>query len=89
MRRMALTAFLAAIGWAAASVAATSAVAATLCVGSGPGCYATIQGALDAANDGDRITIASGTFAGGITIDKSIHLVGAGAAWTTIDGGGP
>jgi len=84
-----LTAFLAALGWAAASVAATSAFGATLCVGSGPGCYATIQGALDAANDGDTVTIASGTFAGGITIDKSIHLVGAAAASTTIDGGGP
>ena len=89
MRRMALTAFLAALGWAVASVGATSAFAATLCVGSGPGCYATIQGALDAANDGDTISIASGTFAGGITIDKSIHLLGAGAVLTTIGGGGP
>jgi hypothetical protein len=89
MRRLALTAILATLGWAAASVAAQSAFAATLCVGPGPGCYSTIQAALNAANDGDTISVPSGTFAGGLTIDKSIHLVGAGAASTTIDGGGP
>jgi hypothetical protein len=41
------------------------------------------------ASDGDTIRIGPGTFAGGITIDKSVNLVGAGAASTTISGGGP
>jgi hypothetical protein len=61
----------------------------TLCVGDRPGCYATIQDALDAAHDGDTIRVGPGSFAGGITIDKSVDLVGAGAKATVIDGGGP
>ena len=61
----------------------------TLCVGDKPGCYATIQAALEAAHDGDTIKVAPGTFAGGITIEKSVDLVGAGAKATVIDGGGP
>jgi hypothetical protein len=61
----------------------------TLCVGDRPGCYATIQAALDAAQDGDTIRVGPGGFAGGITIDKSVDLVGAGAKATVIDGGGP
>src|SRR5947207_12721220 len=89
MRQLAATALLAALGWVAGSVAATSAFAATLCVGPASGCYATIQGALDAAHHGDTINVAAGTFAGGITIDKSVRLVGAGAASTIIRGGGP
>lgn len=63
--------------------------AATLCVGAKAGCFATIQAALDAAQDGDTIAIRPGRFAGGITITKSVQLVGAGAGATTIDGGGP
>jgi hypothetical protein len=59
------------------------------CVGSKPRCYATIQAALDAARDGDTIRVAAGTFAGGITIHRSITLVGAGARATIIKGGGP
>ena len=62
---------------------------AGLCVGSKPGCYATIQAAVDAAHDGDMIKLAAGTFSGGVTIDKSVSLVGAGAAATIIKGGGP
>jgi hypothetical protein len=61
----------------------------TLCVGDRPGCYATIQAALDAAHDGDTIRVGPGSFAGGITIDKSVDLVGAGAKATVINGGGP
>ncbi len=60
----------------------------SLCVGSGAGCYATIQAALDAAHDGDTIRLGRGTFAGGITITKSVRLVGAGARATIIKGGG-
>jgi hypothetical protein len=60
-----------------------------VCVGFTPGCFATIQAAVDAAHDGDTITIAPGTYAGGITIDVSVDVQGAGAAKTTIEGGGP
>jgi hypothetical protein len=38
-----------------------------LCVGNKPGCFTTIQAAVNAASDGDTITIAPGTFAGGVT----------------------
>ena len=61
----------------------------TLCVGHGHYCYATIQAAVDAAHDGDRVAVAPGRYAGGITIDKSIRLAGAGARATVIRGGGP
>jgi len=61
---------------------------AVLCVGGGAGCYSTIQAALDAAHDGDTIRVGRGTFAGGITITRSVRLLGAGAASTAIKGGG-
>src|ERR1700759_2199040 len=61
--------------------------AAALCVGSGGGCYPTIQAAVDAAHAGDTITIGAGTFAGGVTIIKSVSLQGSGAASTVIRGG--
>src|SRR5215204_5594262 len=70
-------------------VGAGPASAATVCVGGGPACHATIQGAVDAAQDGDRIMIAPGTYAGGIVVDKSVELRGAGARATVISGGGP
>ena len=66
-----------------------SAQAATLCVGPQAGCFAQIQPAIVAAQDGDTIAVAAGTYVGGITIDKSIRLQGAGANKTTINGGGP
>ena len=62
--------------------------ASTLCVG-GPHCYATVQAALNAAQDGDTVRIGPGTFAGGVTITKSVDLVGVAAAATSISGGGP
>jgi hypothetical protein len=53
------------------------------------GCdYSTIHAALVAADDGDRILIAPGTYAGGFAIDDDVSLIGAGAAATTISGGG-
>lgn len=61
----------------------------TLCVGAHAGCYATLQEAVDAAHDGDTITIAPGRYAGGVTIDVSVDIRGAGAGATTIAGGGP
>lgn len=72
-----------------ARVKALPAHGASICVGGGSGCFATIQAALDAAHEGDTIHLASGTFAGGVTITKSIRLVGAGARSTVIRGGGP
>jgi hypothetical protein len=72
-----------------AGLSAHPAFAASVCVGSGPGCYSTIQAALTAAHDGDIVHIGPGTFAGGITIDASVSLIGAGAGRTIIEGGGP
>jgi hypothetical protein len=63
--------------------------ATSLCVGNQPGCYGTIQPAVDAAPQGATITIGPGTFTGGITIAKSLTLRGAAAAATVISGGGP
>ena len=62
---------------------------ATLCVGRAQGCYSTIQAAVDAAHNGDTIRVERGTFDGGVTIDKSVSLLGAGARGTIISGGGP
>jgi pectin methylesterase-like acyl-CoA thioesterase len=51
---------------ATTAVDAKSQAARTLCVGSKPACYSTIQGAVDAAHDGDTIAIAQGRYAGGV-----------------------
>jgi hypothetical protein len=67
---------------------AGAAQSSDLCVG-GPGCFATVQAAVDGAQDGDTIRIGPGTFAGGITIAKDVQLVGVSAGATTIEGGGP
>jgi hypothetical protein len=66
-----------------------AAFAADRCVGKGTGCYSTIQAAVDASRDGDSISIRPGSYAGGISIAKSIRLTGAGADATVIRGGGP
>lgn len=86
---MTKTAFCAALGLAAAAFTSAPASAATLCVGAKPPCFTSIQAAVDAAADGDTIEIGPSTFTGGITIDKSVQLVGAGPGATTIEGGGP
>jgi hypothetical protein len=70
-------------------IAGASAFAAERCVGERAGCFASLQSALDAANDGDTIRLASGTFAGGATVTKSVALVGAGQHATVLEGGGP
>jgi hypothetical protein len=77
------------VAGAALALAASPARAATLCVGPGPGCFATIQAAVNAAHDGDTITIAPGVYAGGITINVSVSIVGAGARATVVKGGSP
>jgi hypothetical protein len=79
-----------ALGETGIGLVAQPALAATMCVARAtPGCFSMVQPAVDAAHDGDIITIGPGTFAGGITIDKSVELVGAGSYATIIKGGGP
>jgi hypothetical protein len=67
---------------------AQPALAANLCVGGGPGCFSTLQAAVSAAHDGDTITVAPGRYAGGVMIDVSVKIIGAGADSTVIRGGG-
>jgi len=77
------------------------ATAVLLVVGAGPasagtlrvcpsGCpYTQLAPALAAAHDNDTIKIGAGTYDGGVTVDVSVKLVGAGANSTVISGGGP
>ncbi|OFE18764.1 hypothetical protein BA895_00790 [Humibacillus sp. DSM 29435] len=74
---------------AAASPAAASADTHVICVGSTPGCVATLDAALVSAHDGDTLRLGPGSYAGGVTVSKSVHLVGAGEGRTVIRGGGP
>jgi hypothetical protein len=69
----------------ALAVGAVSAEAKSQVVGPGE----SIQKAMNAAHDGDVIRIGPGTFAGGVTIDKSVEVIGSGAGKTIIEGGGP
>jgi hypothetical protein len=85
VRRLNLVAIAAVSALALASAGRS---ASTPCVG-GPHCYSTVQAAVDAAHDGDTVRIGPGTFDGGITITKSIDLVGVAAAASSISGGGP
>ncbi len=90
MRRLTFTLLLALVAGGVIAAAGYAAHGAgTLCVGSKPGCFSTIQAAVDAAQDGDTITVAPGTFAGGVTILVSVNLIGAGSNKTIISGGGP
>jgi hypothetical protein len=89
MRRLMFVAGAALVAAATITLAAPAAFAANLCVGNQSGCFSTLQAAVDAAKDGDTITISPGTHAGGVTIDVSVKLVGAGAGRTIISGGGP
>lgn len=88
-RGAALVAAFAAAVIVCGAATASARPATTLCVGAKAGCYPTIQAALDAAENGDTIAVGAGAFEGGITISKSVQLVGAGAGATTIQGGGP
>ena len=86
MRRLLATSL---VAIATLGTSAAHADARRLCVGSGAHCFASIQAAIDAANGGDVVHIGPGTFEGGITIDESLQLIGAGAGVTVIRGGGP
>lgn len=65
----------------------TPAHAATLTVCPSGCAYSQIQPAISAAADGATITIAAGTYKGGLLIAKNITLQGAGADQTIISGG--
>jgi hypothetical protein len=88
MKRLLFLAVVAVLALSGAGVGLSATAAKTLCVGSKPGCFATIQAAVNSAGDGDTISIPPGTYAGGVTIDVSIRLQGAGAGRTAISGGG-
>ena len=67
------------------AVMAVPVAAATINV---PGDYGTIQAAIDAANAGDTINVAAGTYYENITLKDGVEVLGAGADVTTINGGG-
>jgi hypothetical protein len=81
---VALTAIVLAIAPAASGASAAN----VRCVGHPP-CFATLQKAIDAAHDGGVILVEPGTYAGGVTIDKSVEVIGSGASRTIIKDGGP
>src|SRR5437762_605335 len=89
MKRSTITIWLALLVGGVTAAAADSAATTNPCVGAGAGCFSTLQAAVNAAHDEDTIHIGPGTFAGGVTIDQSVKLVGAGARSTIISGGGP
>jgi hypothetical protein len=68
-------------------IAQASAATVDVCPSGCP--YTQLAPALAAAHSGDQITIGPGTYAGGVTIDVSVKLVGAGHRRTVIRGGGP
>ena len=74
---------------AAATITAGQASAATLTVCPSGCAFNQIAPALAAANNGDTISIAPGTYKGGVTIDVSVTIAGAGPGRTIISGGGP
>jgi hypothetical protein len=68
---------------------ATNASASSIAV-CASGCpFTQLQPALNAARDGDTVTVGPGTYVGGITITRSVKLAGAGSDGTIISGGGP
>ncbi len=52
-------------------------------------CYASLAEALAHTVNGDVVSLAEGTYKGGVTITKSVRIRGAGEGATVIEGGGP
>jgi hypothetical protein len=77
-----------------AALSAARATAATLCVNPGGtgGCFASIQAAVDAAENNDLVQIAAGTYNESVSLTGStrgrLQVRGAGATDTVIDAGG-
>ena len=74
----------------AALVTAPAAVAATLTVSNpgGGGSYTSIQAAVNAAHNGDTVSVAAGTYVGQVVLNKYVTLIGAGRDTTTIQSPG-
>jgi hypothetical protein len=90
MRRLGVVVALGALlGMFGGLVGARQASAATLNVCQSGCPYTQLAPALAAAHSGDTITIGPGTYAGGVTINVSVKLAGAGPDATIIKGGGP
>ena len=53
-----------------------------------PGNFPTIQAAISAANPGDTILVSSGTYHENVAVTKSLNILGASPATTTIDASG-
>ena len=85
--RRTVLACMAATAVGSGAIVAQPALAGSLCVGSGSGCYPTIQAAVAAAHNGDTIVIGPGTYRGGVSILKSVRIKGSGASSTIIRGG--
>ncbi len=66
------------------------AAAKTLCVNQAapPGCFATISAAVAAANPGDLIQVAPGTYNEDVVIPKTLSLLGANKGTTIINAAG-
>lgn len=73
-----------------ASLFASSALAATLCVNTSgkQGCFTTISAAVSAASAGDTIDVSQGTYAEQVTITKPLSLVGDNRENTIISANG-
>jgi nitrous oxidase accessory protein len=64
--------------------------AATLTVDANGGAmYARVQDAINAANDGDTINVAAGTYNENVNVNKSVNLVGAGEDVTIVNASDP
>jgi parallel beta-helix repeat protein len=53
-----------------------------------PSVYPTIQAAINAANPGDIIQVASGTYYEHVVVNKSLTLIGESSSTTIVDGNG-
>jgi nitrous oxidase accessory protein NosD len=54
-----------------------------------PDDYSTIQGAIDAASNGDTIFVRNGVYYENLDLDKAVNLTGESNVNTIIDGSGP